>query len=152
MSKQTIYRRARTNPQPYAMISRKTLQDSRLSFKAKGLLSYLLSLPDDWEIHLKEIAKHSTDKLTAIKTATKELVVAGYITMSQGKDAKGRFVSYEYTVYEHPRGLKDVSKRVNREIDWLSSFEKRDREREVFGQVEEQTFKKDIAKAKARGS
>jgi len=134
------------------MISRKTLQDSRLSFKAKGLLSYLLSLPDNWEIHLKEIAKHSTDKLTAIKTATKELVAAGYITMSQGKDAKGRFVSYEYTVYEHPRGLKDVSKRVNREIDWLTSFERQARDDEKYDELEELAIAKDVAKAKARGS
>jgi len=128
------------------MISRKTLQDSTISFKAKGLLAYLLSLPDDWQIHLKEIAKHSTDKITAIRTATKELVEAGYIVYECKRDANGRFLSHEYLVHEHPRGLKDVSKRIKREYDWLTSFERQARDEEKYEELEELALAKDIAK------
>ncbi len=84
----------------YTVIDNKVLQDNSISWKAKGVLSYLLSLPDDWKIYLEELTEHTTDGITATRSAVQELINAGYITRNQLKDDKGRFDNYEYVVHE----------------------------------------------------
>ena len=84
----------------YTVIDNKALQDNSISWKAKGVLSYLLSLPDDWKIYLEELTEHTTDGITATRSAVQELIKAGYITRNQLKDDKGRFDSYEYVIHE----------------------------------------------------
>ena len=74
------------------------LKDTNLSWKAKGLLAYLLSLPDDWQIYESEIVKHAKDGIDSTRTAIKELIDAGYIERQRVRDEKGRLS----TVYESP--------------------------------------------------
>lgn len=84
----------------YTVISNEVLQDETLSWKARGLLCYLLSLPDNWSIYAEELAKHATDGITSTSTAIKELIHAGYITKQQLRTEEGKFSNYEYVVRE----------------------------------------------------
>jgi len=84
----------------FAIIPNNLLGDENLSWKAKGVLSYLLSLPTDWKIYTEEIAKHSTDGIDSLNSAIRELINLGYIERVQLKGEKGRFGGYEYSVYQ----------------------------------------------------
>lgn len=90
----------------YCTTSRSGQVDPRLSWRAKGLLWYLLGLPDDWEIYTSEITQHATDGLTGTRSAITELMDAGYITRSgRRRNKKGQLAEYDYTVYEDPKGI-----------------------------------------------
>lgn len=87
----------------YTVLDNTFIQDTRLSWKAKGVMTYLLSLPDDWVIHLSEIERHATDGKDSLRSAINELKKYGYILTEQKKDASGRFCESVYTVYEKPK-------------------------------------------------
>jgi hypothetical protein len=99
MSK-TIYRIVKDNENPYIMVNKGFLQDERLSWKSKGLLTYLLSLPDDWKIYETEIMKHSTDGRDSTRSGIKELIKLGYMERQRIRNEDGSFNGYEYLVYE----------------------------------------------------
>lgn len=77
------------------------IKDDRLSWQAKGLMTYLLSLPDDWDINLVELERHAKDGIHATRAAVRELQAAGYIKTDKIKH-KGRFAGVRYTVVECP--------------------------------------------------
>lgn len=85
----------------YTIIDNTFIRDIRLSWKAKGLMTYFLSLPDDWEIHLSEVEKHATDGRDSLRSAIKELKKCGYLKAEQ-KNEKGRFSEVVYTIIENP--------------------------------------------------
>jgi hypothetical protein len=62
----------------FTILSNEFLRDENLSLKAKGLLAYILSLPDNWIIYFEEVANHHRDGVSAVKTAWKELEQNGY--------------------------------------------------------------------------
>lgn len=95
---------------PYVMINKKYLSDPDLSMKAKGILTYLLSKPDDWKVYQKEIVKNTKEGRDAIRSGIKELEEAGYIIKVRLHKANGEFAGYEYFVYEIPQ------KKANGEI------------------------------------
>ena len=86
---------------PFVQIDKSALQDSRLSWKSRGLLAYLLSLPDDWEIYVKELTNHSTDGRDSTTTAMNELIKLGYI-IRERKTEKGKFKGFNYLVSDIP--------------------------------------------------
>jgi hypothetical protein len=86
---------------PYVMLNKEPLNDTRLSWKAKGLLSYLLSLPDNWEIKVSDLKNRSKDGRDATSAAMKELEVLGYLSKKVIRN-KGKFEGYDYTVTEKP--------------------------------------------------
>ena len=86
----------------YTVMSNHHLRNKDLSLKAKGLLSQMLSLPDDWDYTLKGLARINKEKIDAIRTAVLELEEAGYITRKQGRDEFGKMAAIEYTIYEQP--------------------------------------------------
>jgi len=86
----------------FAMIPNLTLSDPRLSLKAKGLLSYLLSLPFDWEVYMSEVVKHSKDGVDSTNSALKELIELKYITRAKIRGKKGKYTGWEYCVYDVP--------------------------------------------------
>src|ERR1700720_1069804 len=67
----------------YTITRNANRQDARLSFAAKGLLEYLLSLPPEWVVCLKHLATVSTDRITAVTSAMNELRKYGYATVVQ---------------------------------------------------------------------
>jgi len=101
----SIIRKAKSRINPYAQILRAAVQDENLTLKARGLLAYLLSLPDNWEIHFKELAAHfKKDGSTSIRTALNELKAMGYVNGQTIREGT-KIVGYEYLVFEEP-GLK----------------------------------------------
>jgi DNA-binding ferritin-like protein (Dps family) len=84
-------------------MSNRHLRDAALSLKAKGLLSQMLSLPENWNYTLKGLAKINRENVSAIRTAVRELEQAGYIVRRQGRDQSGKMAANIYTVYEEPQ-------------------------------------------------
>ena len=87
----------------FTIMSNHHLRNKTLSLKAKGLLSQMLSLPDDWDYTLKGLSLINRESIDAIRTAIWELEKAGYITRRQGRDEKGKMTAIEYTIYETPQ-------------------------------------------------
>lgn len=88
----------------YTVMSNHHLQDSRLTLKAKGLLSQMLSLPEDWDYSIKGLSSINKESLPAIRTALGELKECGYVTITRidAKDtARGR-IEYVYDIFEVP--------------------------------------------------
>lgn len=86
----------------YAVIDSFFLSDVRLSWKAKGLLAYLLSKPDNWRVYVSDLVKRSRDGRDSVYSALRELEEAGYIERRRIKDEKGRIAGIETVVYERP--------------------------------------------------
>lgn len=97
-----IYRVKKNKSNPYAMLDKTFLNDVRLSWQAKGMLAYLLSLPDDWKIHEAEIQTHSNDGIKCTGSCIKELIDKGYIKRERIRNNSKQFAGYEYSVYEIP--------------------------------------------------
>ena len=87
----------------YTVMSNHHLRNKELSLKAKGLLSQMLSLPEDWDYTLVGLSLINRESIDAIRTAVWELEKAGYITRRQGRDEKGKMTAIEYTIYEQPQ-------------------------------------------------
>ena len=87
----------------YTVMSNVHLRDRNLSLKAKGLLSLLLSLPDNWHYSIRGLAKISKESPDGISSGLKELERAGYLTRRQIRGEHGRMEQTEYTIYEMPR-------------------------------------------------
>ncbi len=87
----------------YTVMSNHHLKNPALSLKAKGLLSQMLSLPDNWDYSLKGLAKINKESIDAIRTAVWELEKAGYIVRSQGHGDHDKFSGTEYIIYETPQ-------------------------------------------------
>ena len=87
----------------YTVMSNHHLRNKELSLKAKGLLSQMLSLPEDWDYTLVGLSLINQESIDAIRTAVWELEKAGYITRRQGRDEKGKMTAIEYTIYEQPQ-------------------------------------------------
>ena len=79
------------------------LRNKELSLKAKGLLSQMLSLPEDWDYTLKGLSLINREKIDAIREAIKELERAGYIVRSRERDEKGRLRGADYVIFEQPQ-------------------------------------------------
>ena len=86
----------------YTVMANHHLRDERLSLKSKGLLSLILSLPDDWRISIEGMTQFSADGKDAIRSAIRELTDAGYITRAQTHSEAGTFSGYDYLVHETP--------------------------------------------------
>ena len=81
------------------------LRNKELSLKAKGLLSQMLSLPEDWDYTLAGLSYINREKIDAIREAVRELERAGYIQRSRERDEKGRLRGTDYIIYEQPPNL-----------------------------------------------
>lgn len=85
----------------YTVMANFHLKDKRLSLKAKGLMSLMLMLPDDWEYSLAGLIAQAKEGKTAVMSALKELKEAGYLQVTKAKTETGQF-QYIYDVYEQP--------------------------------------------------
>ncbi len=93
----------------YTVMSNHHLRNKELTLKAKGLLSQMLSLPEDWDYTLAGLSYINRESIDAIRTAVWELEKAGYITRRQGRDEKGKMTAIEYTIYEQPQPPGDTT-------------------------------------------
>ena len=86
----------------YTVMSNHHLRNHALSLKAKGLLSQMLSLPEDWDYTLQGLAQINKESIDAIREAVRELERAGYIKRSRDRDERGCLRGTVYTIYEQP--------------------------------------------------
>ncbi len=87
----------------YVVMNRTALNDERLSWKAKGIIAYMLSMPDDWVFYIDELVKHSKDGRDAFRSGLKELKDCGYVERKPIKDSKTRkIIAWETIVREIP--------------------------------------------------
>lgn len=94
------------SPRPdtnWTVIQNRVIRDQQLTFKARGLLIYLLSLPDNWQVSAERIATQGPDGRDAIRTALSELERAGYVRRTKMADARGRWATRS-VVYDQPCG------------------------------------------------
>ena len=101
-----VFRVERTRD--YTVMSNHHLKNRLLSLKAKGLLSVMLSLPDEWDYTLRGLSAISKEGVDAIREAIRELEDAGYIVRSRGRNEKGQLSGTEYVIYEHPQQSADA--------------------------------------------
>lgn len=97
MSTLRVARRSR-----YTSVDRRTINDTALSYRARGVLVWLLDKPDDWRADATSIASGGTEGRDAIRSALRELEAGGYLVRSKRRDeGTGRWVT-EHVLYEHP--------------------------------------------------
>ncbi|WP_368863028.1 DnaD domain protein [Staphylococcus hominis] len=92
----------------FVTIHKGFITDDRLSAKAKGILLYLLSRPDDWQIYTLEVVKHMNDGQKSINSGINELIKVGYVERSRKRKDNGDFNGYDYVVYEKPKNIREM--------------------------------------------
>jgi hypothetical protein len=104
----------------YTVMANHHLRNTELSLKAKGLLSLMLSLPDNWDYTTKGLSCICKDGIDSINATIKELEISGYLIRRRIRNDKGQLTTTEYTIFEKPQKLdtKDVPpKRENPILD-----------------------------------
>ncbi len=92
----------------YTVMSNHHLRNEKLSLKAKGLLSQMLSLPEKWNYTLSGLCAINPESKDAIRSALRELEEQGYVVRRQTTDASGKFSKNEYIIYEVPVSKPDT--------------------------------------------
>ena len=99
----------------YTVMSNHHLRNTSLSLKAKGLLSLMLSLPDNWDYTTKGLASICKDGIDSICSAVKELEQHGYIVRERVRNGKGQLTTIEYTILEQPETALPEQEKPKRE-------------------------------------
>ena len=85
----------------YTVMSNYHLQDKNLTYKAKGLLSFMLSLPEDWDYSMAGLVKISKENIKSIRTGLQEIEDNKYLVRTRNQKENGQFY-YDYSIYEIP--------------------------------------------------
>lgn len=125
--------RVRKRPNNFVMLDKTFLEDDRLSFKAKGILAYLLSKPDNWKVIVGNLVKYSKDGKSAVYAGLKELKECGYYVKTPIRSEDGRRISrWESTVYEMPDSLLSDFQEIDNEEIENQYFENRERNNNYY--------------------
>jgi hypothetical protein len=109
----TVIRTFKNKENPYVMLNRAFFDDKRLSLKAKGLLGYCMSKPDNWKFRINHMITELKEGKEALWTAFKELIEAGYCFRYQEKNkGSGKFQCFEYMLFETPQSLEELKERL----------------------------------------
>ena len=92
----------------YTVMANYHLRDKRLSYKAKGIMSFMLSLPDGWDYTVNGLSAFATDGRDGVREALRELEAAGYLRMGQSR-ASGKFGKTDYVITEKPFTAKPIT-------------------------------------------
>ena len=99
----------------YTVMSNYHLRDMSLSLKAKGLLSLMLSLPENWDYTMKGLARICKDGIDSISGGIRELEAHGYLIRARVRGANGQLGSIEYTILEQPKTPSPTQEKPIRE-------------------------------------
>lgn len=94
----------------FTAMPRGAFEDTRLSYEARGVLGYILVKPDNWRVHVSDLARQAGPKgcgKDRIYRILDELKTAGYMTYSQGKAERGKFAPAEYVISDAPVDMAD---------------------------------------------
>ena len=94
----------------FTVISNHHLKNKELTLKAKGLLTIMLSLPDEWDYTMEGLVHLSHDEITSVRSAINELEDAGYVKKSRVRKPNGQYGPANYTIYEYPVAPSDGPK------------------------------------------
>lgn len=97
----------------FTIMSNTHFKEREMSLKAKGLLSLMLSLPDDWSYNIKGLCALSKDGKDSVMSALSELEKFGYLTRTRETDSKGRFSGVRYDIFETPQHENPISENQN---------------------------------------
>jgi DNA-binding HxlR family transcriptional regulator len=107
-----IIRTRRDRNNPYAMVNKAAFEDERLTWEARGILAYLLTKPDDWQVRTNDLLNRAPDcKLHKLTRILKELETAGYLVRERKNVAGGKF-EWVTTVYENPLDAQEVTQKT----------------------------------------
>ena len=107
----------------YTVMSNHHLRDKSLSLKAKGLLSLMLSLPEEWDYTTKGLARICKDGVDSICAGVRELEEHGYVIRQRVRNANGQLGAIEYTILEQPRPPEPKPRKPERENPVLDNPE-----------------------------
>ena len=93
----------------YTCMSNHHLRNANISLKAIGLLSVILSMPDNYKVTIQGLAYSVKDGVSSVRNGVNELISAGYIVRRQNRSTDGTFCEYEYDVYENPLAAAEDS-------------------------------------------
>jgi hypothetical protein len=94
----------------FTVMSNAHFKEREMSLKAKGLLSLMLSLPDEWDYSVRGLVTLSKDGIGSVMSSLSELEDFGYLERIRAHDEKGRFAGYDYNIFEHPIPKKTDTK------------------------------------------
>lgn len=86
--------------QSFVQIVNSTIRDKKISLKARGLLSFMLSYPSDWDFSLDFLVKETGEKITSTRTEIQELIENGYLQRVRHTNSNGKVICWEYIIYE----------------------------------------------------
>lgn len=118
----------------FSIVDNTGFNDPRLSYKAKGLLGYFLTKPDDWQVRMEDLLKHGRDGLDGIKAGMKELRLAGYATLETGRDKQGHLTGKEWVIHESPITGKPLSRSTDSGL-FRQSGNPDNRETPIIGKI-----------------
>ena len=96
-----VFRTEKTSD--YAVIAKHHLKNRALSYKAKGLMTFMLSVPPDWDWSLAGLSTLANDGVDGVRSGIRELEKHGYLTRRRIRDAAGKLGDIEYTIHEVPK-------------------------------------------------
>jgi hypothetical protein len=99
----------------FTVMSNYHFKEKKMSLKAKGLLSLMLSLPDDWNYSVSGLVTLSKDGKDSVMSALSELEKFGYLSRERIVNDKGQFAGVEYNIYEEPKPQKPIAEKQNEE-------------------------------------
>ena len=99
----------------YTVMSNVHFHEKNMTLRAKGLLSLMLSLPDDWEYSVDSIVKLSKDGKGSVTAGLHELEEFGYLVRSAVVDQNGKFCGYNYDIYEEPQSRQPSTEKPSTE-------------------------------------
>ena len=142
-----VFRIERTRD--YTVMSNHHLRNANLSLKAKGLLSMMLSLPEDWNYTTRGLAKICKEGVDAIGAALRELEATGYIVRHKLRDRQGRISDTEYVIYEQPQLRKPDTDSPDTENPYM---DKPDTEKPAELNIEKSNTQKSITQGASTDS
>lgn len=86
----------------FVVLSKEAMNDPLLSWKAKGLHCYLMSLPGDWKINMADLENRSSDGRMSVRSAVDELLTLGYAKRTVSQTTGGKISGYDWVIFEHP--------------------------------------------------
>jgi hypothetical protein len=86
----------------FTVLSNEFLKDTRLSWKAKGIIAYVAMLPDDWALNMRDLTNRATDGRDSLYSGIKELETFGYCSKTQNRNPDGTIAGYAYEICDQP--------------------------------------------------
>lgn len=117
MENQEYIIRLKDKTKDFSIVYNACFKDNTISMQAMGLFAYLMTLPNDWEIHKEELVSHFSNGRDAVLKAFDELVEKGYIVVEEIKGDKGQFGKKIYKVYEVSQGETKIVRKTRGKKD-----------------------------------